>query len=144
VDKYHATELIKAWRANALWGSVMHLFDVDLIRTYEVDGRCLTFIPRYRQRLQRSTLKHPKPPESLYQDDNDAATKFNNINEKNQYSTVAQPLANGSPTVAQHTKRREEKGREEKGSEASVDNSTRIAKSLENLKTVLQKNNPKP
>lgn len=117
---------------------ILELVDVDLVRTYEVDRRCLAFIPRYRQRLQRSTLKHPKPPESLYKDDSDAMTKFSNINDKNQYSTVAQPLHNGSPTVAQHTKRREEK--EEKGREgAPVDKSTHIGQALENIKANLER-----
>jgi hypothetical protein len=57
------------------------LLDMDLIRTYEVDRTCYGFIPRFRQRLYRATLKHPQPPESLYADDLDAREKFMEINE---------------------------------------------------------------
>lgn len=83
------------------------LIDVDLIRTYEVDRSCYAFIPRFGQRLQRETLKHPQPNESLYQDDVHALEKFNKIKNKTTNPTVGQPL----PTVGQppEEKRREEK-----------------------------------
>ena len=125
---------------------LMELVDVDLIRTYEVDRKCLAFIPRYRQRLQRSTLKHPKPPPEVYQDDPDAKTKFNNINEKNQFSTVAQPLPNREQPLS--NTRREEKGREEKRSEGAQATNFRNASGFtplaETLKALSEKNlNPK-
>lgn len=83
------------------------LIDVDLIRTYEVDRTCLAFIPRFGQRLQRETLKHPAPPESLYKDDADAFEKFQRIKNKTKNPTVGEPL----PTVGQppEEKRREVK-----------------------------------
>lgn len=68
------------------------LIDVDLIRTYEVERTCLAFIPRFGQRLQRDTLKHLAPPETLYQDDAEAAQKFLRIKNKTQKPTVLQPL----------------------------------------------------
>lgn len=87
------------------------LMDADLIRTYEVDRACLAFIPRFGQRLQRNTLKHAAPPESLYQDDKDAKEKFSKINDKTINPTVGQPLS----TVGQppEVKRSEEKRKEQ-------------------------------
>ena len=74
------------------------LQDQDLIRLYEVERQALGFIPRFGQRMQRITLKHPAPPESLYLDDKDACTKFNEINNKAINQTVVQPLPNrGKP-----------------------------------------------
>lgn len=70
---------------------VCELVDVDLIRTYEVERTCLAFIPKFRQRLYRSTLKHAIPPESLYQDDSDAAEKFNEIRKEITKTPVLPP-----------------------------------------------------
>lgn len=77
------------------------LQDVDLIRPYDHQGKCYGFIPRFRQRLQRTTLKNPPPPESLTFEDDDAKRKFNEIKENMAQSTVGQRIANGSPSGRQ-------------------------------------------
>lgn len=89
------------------------LVDVDLLRTYEADRATYGFIPRFRQRLQRETLKHPIPPESLLFGDPHALNKFREINNKTENPTVTQRIPNRSPTAEE--KRREEKRDEEKG-----------------------------
>ena len=86
---------------------VCELVDVDLIRTYEVDRACLAFIPRFRQRLYRSTLKHAIPPAALYQDDDDAAEKFKEISKEKQETPVLPPESPVLPPP--EVKRREEK-----------------------------------
>jgi hypothetical protein len=109
------------------------LIDHDLVRRYEQDGASYGFLPRFNQRLQRFTLKHPKPPEAIYYDDAHAIKLFNIIKDgrkqatdgemlanvgqpmDNGLSTVGQPMANGLPT--NEVKRSEEKGSEEKRSE---------------------------
>lgn len=74
------------------------LVDEDLVRRYEFNGAVYGFVPRFRQRLQRMTLKHPMPPQSLYQDDSDALEKFNRIKFVTRNPTVGQPFPNRSPT----------------------------------------------
>lgn len=83
------------------------LADADLLRVYEAEGGRYGFVPRFRQRLQRATLKHPAPPDELLAGDMDAEDKFRNIKDKAKKATVDQPL----PTVPQppEEKRREEK-----------------------------------
>ena len=54
----------------------------DLIRPYEANGARYAFIPRFRQRLKRSKLKHPLPPTDLWITD-DAEPKFRAAIEKN-------------------------------------------------------------
>lgn len=87
------------------------LTDADMVRCYEVDRACFAFIPKFRQRLQRNTLKHPKPPESLYQDDKHARDLFNKNNDESINPTVGQQFPNRAPTVPQRpeVKRREVK-----------------------------------
>lgn len=91
------------------------LADVDLIRLYDHERACYAFIPRFRQRLQRVTPKHPQPPQTLLEGDADAKEKFNEINENlrnpsarsrvsDKHSAARSPLSNH---------RREEKRREE-------------------------------
>lgn len=77
---------------------VGQLHDADLVRVYQADGARYGFIPRFRQRLQRHTLKHPKPPEELFQDDVYAKQIFIKINDITKNPTVAQRLANGGPS----------------------------------------------
>ncbi len=95
---------------------INELSDADLIRPYDIDRGCYGFIPRFKQRLQRSTLKHPKPPEWCIEGDPHAIEMFNKINKEKANSTVDQPLPSveqpGS-TVGQppEVKRREEKKR---------------------------------
>jgi len=83
------------------------LADADLIRIYEIEGGRYGFVPRFRQRLQRETLRHPAPPSALLAGDADAEEKFRKIKHKTEKATVAPPL----PTVPQppEEKRREEK-----------------------------------
>jgi hypothetical protein len=90
---------------------VSELVDADLIRRYEFDGASYGFIPRFRQRLQRTSLKHPAPPQSLVQDDEQAAEMFRRINGETKKTTVGQRMDNGSPVDCQppEVKRREEK-----------------------------------
>lgn len=103
---------------------INELSDADLVRPYDVDRGCYGFIPRFKQRLQRNTLKHPKPPEWLIEGDLHAVEMFNKINKETTKPTVDQPL----PTVDQpistvgqppEVKRSEEKNNV--GHRASVD-----------------------
>ena len=90
------------------------LVDVDLIRTYEHEQGCYAFIPRFRQRLDRYKLSHPKPPESLLHGDDHAIEKFSRINQNSEnLPTNCQPNG-GKPE--RMVARSEEKGREEKKS----------------------------
>lgn len=86
------------------------LVDVDFIRTYTHEQGQYAFIPRYRQRLQRYTLKHPQPPLALLTKDDDAIAKFSKINNVAPKPAVDQRMANGYPTDGQppEVKRREE------------------------------------
>lgn len=99
---------------------LLELVDAGMVRTYEVDRSTFGYIPKFRQRLQRSTLRHPKPPVELFNDDFDVKEKFLKINENRTNPTVGQrgsnggptgfqPLANGGPTS--EVKRSEEKRR---------------------------------
>lgn len=97
------------------------LADVDLIRIYEYRDTRYAFIPRFRQRLQRETLKHPAPPPEMISDQKEALEMFNRIKQKQGKITVGQPLGIRSPTVPQppevevEEKRREvEEGRTSK------------------------------
>jgi len=96
------------------------LVDSGLIRRYESGDDAYAFIPKFRQRLQRSYLKCPMPPEALYSDDEHAKKLFNQIKSVSPNTTVGQMCEHGSPTAEE--KRREENRREEKGSTAFVDN----------------------
>ena len=93
------------------------LCDADLIRRYESNG-AYALIPRFRQRLQIMSPKHPKPPPELYKDDEWLAEQFNKINNKTKNPTVGQhreqQLPNAmSNTVAIDLNRSEEKRKEE-------------------------------
>lgn len=80
---------------------VASLVDADLIRCYEFEGAIYGFVPRFRQRLQRMTLKCPMPPESLLSDDKIALENFNRIKNSSRNPDVGQQLANRSPAVGQ-------------------------------------------
>ncbi|KPF70324.1 hypothetical protein IP84_00765 [beta proteobacterium AAP99] len=45
------------------------LTGADLVRTYRQGEKLFGFVPRYRQRLQRTTLRHPVPPADVVRDD---------------------------------------------------------------------------
>ena len=115
---------------------ICELVDVDMLRTYEVDRRALAFIPKFGQRMRVDKPKYPFPPVSLYSDDLEALNKFNNMIAKmsDKCPTDAGQMPDKCPPE-EKLNRIEEKL---KGS-GPVDNSTRIANALENLKTVLQK-----
>jgi hypothetical protein len=58
------------------------LAEADLVRLYTVGSKRYGFVPRYGQRLRIKRTKHPLPPESLMADDEDAASKINDLTEK--------------------------------------------------------------
>lgn len=91
------------------------LGDMDLIRLYDHERACFAFIPRFRQRLQRVTPKHPQPPAALLEGDEDAKEKFNEINEKMANPSARSPLSakQSSARSPLSNHRREEKRREE-------------------------------
>lgn len=93
---------------------INELSDADLIRPYDIDRGCYGFIPRFKQRLQRSTLKHPKPPEWLIEGDPHAIEMFNKINKDTTNPTVDQPLLNADQPVSTVGQPPEVKRREEK------------------------------
>lgn len=105
VGLFEATSFKLARRADTRRESgdklLQMLSDADLIRLYEVDGKRYGFIPKFRQRLQIKRSKFPKPPMALIADDQDASSKFNELDTK---TTVVQPLstvANRKVTAAQ-------------------------------------------
>ena len=75
---------------------ICELADADLIRTYDADRHALAFIPRFRQRLKRATLKYAIPPEQLYSDDDDALQKFSAIKREAQKSPAVGPEPYGN------------------------------------------------
>lgn len=87
------------------------LIDADLVRRYEADGAAYGFIPRFRQRLQRSTLKHPAPPKGALEGDTLAQEMFNKISHDPRNPTDDDPLANGEQSERQppEVKRKEKK-----------------------------------
>ena len=102
VGLFEATEFRLGRKADVSRDSVgrllMMLADVDLIRLYEVDGKRYGFIPRFKQRVQIKTTRHPLPPRALMADDQDAASKINNLASE---TTVVKPLDNRGTSAAQ-------------------------------------------
>lgn len=102
VGLFEATEFRLGRRADVGRDSVGRLMqmlaDVDLIRLYEVDGKRYGFIPRFRQRVQIKSTRHPLPPRQLMLDDSDATKKINDLATE---TTVGTPLDSGCATVAQ-------------------------------------------
>lgn len=102
VGLFEATEFKLARRADVnreLASKLMSmLVDADLVRLYEVAGKRYGFIPKFRQRVQIKTLKHPIPPAALYSDDPDALSKFNDLASK---TTVGAPVGSGCSTDGQ-------------------------------------------
>lgn len=83
---------------------LQELSDSDLIRIYQHEGARLGFIPNFRQRLQRETLKYPAPPDALLVGDTDAQEKFRKISETKAESTVGKRGRNSekqSPAVGE-------------------------------------------
>lgn len=104
VGLFEATEFKLARRADVnrdLAGKLMQMLaDADLIRFYMIDGKRYGFLPKFRQRLQIKTSKHPLPPRELYQDDSDALIKINDLASR---STVGAPVGSSLTTVAQRS-----------------------------------------
>lgn len=102
VGLFEATEFKLARRADVnrdLASKLMQMLaDADLIRLYVVDSKRYGFIPKFRQRLQIKTSKHPLPPRAIYQDDSDA---LNKINELASRSTVGAPVGSSCTTDGQ-------------------------------------------
>ncbi len=96
VGLFEATEFKLARRADVnrdMASKLMQMLaDADLIRLYEVGGKRYGFIPKFRQRLQIKTTKHPLPPGALFLDDQDALNKINNLTTK---TTVVQQMESG-------------------------------------------------
>lgn len=107
IGLFEATEFKLARRADVnrdLAGKLMGMLaDADLIRLYEVGGKRYGFIPKFRQRLQIKTSKHPLPPRAIYQDDPDALNKINDLASR---TTVGAPVgssyaSDGQPSEAE-------------------------------------------
>ena len=93
VGLFEATEFKLARRADVnrdLAGKLMQMLaDADLTRLYQVDGKRYGFIPKFRQRVQIKSTKHPLPPRAIYADDSDALNKINGLPIK---TTVGAPV----------------------------------------------------
>lgn len=87
---------------------INQLVDADLIRLYKYRQQRFAFVPRFRQRLKRETLKNPQPPDELLVDDLEAQDKFRKLN-GHQYKGAALGTAlsppSGRPEAAvEHTR----------------------------------------
>ena len=95
------------------------LVDADLIRLYKYRDLRFAFIPRFRQRLKRETLKNPQPPDELLVDDLDAQEKFRQLNGHSyRGAAIGQPLG-GPPAAVGRLKEEKEGRKEEEGKEAN-------------------------
>lgn len=115
VGLFEATEFKLARRADVnreLASKLMQMLaDADLIRLYMVDGKRYGFIPKFRQRLQIKTSKHPLPPRALCEDDSDALNKINDLASR---TTVGAPVGSscapdGQPSEAEVEVEQEQK-----------------------------------
>jgi hypothetical protein len=79
----------------------------DLIRVYQAAGARYGFIPRFKQRLQRMTLKHPAPPLEMLRDDDDAQKKFEEVQAHRSKDNGSPTVTHRLPTVGQQPKRSE-------------------------------------
>lgn len=102
VGLFEATEFRLGRKADVSRDSVGRLLqmlaDVDLIRLYEVGGKRYGFIPRFRQRVQIKSTRHPLPPRELMSDDEDASKKINDLTTE---TTVGAPVGSGCASVGQ-------------------------------------------
>lgn len=102
VGLFEATEFKLARRADVnrdMAGKLMQLMaDADLVRLYEVDGKRYGFIPKFRQRVQIKSTKHPLPPRAIYADDSDALNKINDLTSR---TTVGAPVGSSGADVGQ-------------------------------------------
>ena len=124
---------------------IHQLVDADLLRIYEHSGQRFGFIPRFRQRLKRETLKNPQPPAEFLADDEEAREKFSKLNGAKLKGAgtgrpsvaVGPPAGISSEVSAGQEKGREGKGSEEKRSEAEL--STDQRKVLDSVDAVARK-----
>jgi hypothetical protein len=102
VGLFEATEFKLARRADVnrdLAGKLMQMLaDADLVRLYVVDNKRYGIIPKFRQRLQIKTSKHPLPPRALFEDDLDALNKINDLASR---TTVGAPVGSSCTSVGQ-------------------------------------------
>lgn len=102
VGLFEATEFKLARRAEVnrdLTHKLLRMLaDSDLVRLYEVGGKCFGFIPKFRQRIQIKNTKHPLPPPEIFNGDEDAINKINNLASK---TTVVHQLDNGCTSATQ-------------------------------------------
>ncbi len=131
VGLFEATEFKLARRADVnrdLAGKLMQLLaDADLIRLYEVDGKRYGFIPKFRQRVQIKSTKHPLPPRAIYASDADALNKINDLASK---TTVGAPVGSGCTSDGQPSEAEAEVEAEKKVSETSSPRRRRKAPDL--------------
>lgn len=76
------------------------LSDVDLVRPYEVDGKQLIHIPRYRQRLKYEKGRLPRPPDSLEDPWVSIAIQSKQLRTKDSTHTVTAQDATTSSTAS--------------------------------------------
>lgn len=80
-------------------GKLMQMLaDADLIRFYQAGQKTYGFIPKFRQRVQIKSSRHPLPPPAIYQDDEDALRKINELAIK---TSVGAPVGSGFPVDGQ-------------------------------------------
>lgn len=121
VGLFEATEFKLARRADVnreMASKLMQLLaDADLIRLYVVDKKRYGIIPKFRQRVQIKSTKHPLPPRELFSDDSDALNKINDLALK---TTVGAPVGSSSTSDAQPSEAEAEVEAKRKISESST------------------------
>lgn len=125
IGLFEATEFKLARRADVnrdLAAKLMQMLaDSDLVRLYEVDGKRYGFVPKFRQRVQIKTTRHPLPPRAIYADDSDALNKINGLPTK---TTVGAPVGSSWTGDAQPSEAEVEVEQELKVSESQNSSSS--------------------
>lgn len=118
IGLFEATEFKLARRADINRDIASRLLqmlaDADLVRLYQVNGKRYGFIPKFRQRVQIKSTKHPLPPRGLMEDDFDAINKINDLASK---TTVGAPVGSGCASAVQPSEAKAEAEAERKASE---------------------------
>lgn len=96
------------------------LADADLVRIYECDGVRFGFVPRFQQRMDKYSSRHPMPPPRLFSDDEHAKEKFSKY--KHKFKKMAPDGGESAPIGGERRPEVEVKGCEVevKGSEVEV------------------------
>ena len=105
---------------------IKQLAGADLIRPYRHRDLHYAFIPRFRQRLKRETLKNPQPPDELLVDDHDAQEKFQRLNGHTR-NPAAGGLPSGGPPASSRAGGREVEVKEVNRSAFDVDGKAALA-----------------